>query len=131
MLSHLLRSLLEPYKAEWTRALYTSEWFGWDASTIFGKNETVDGWEEIQNKIRKLCDRWNLEGIAQTMADWISWSGVKQTLLAQPGGERAVTNLLHLVELITQAEEESELSPLSLTQWLDRTIKDPDRVDGQ
>ncbi|MBH53980.1 MAG: exodeoxyribonuclease V subunit beta [Opitutaceae bacterium] len=127
MLSHLLRSLLEPYKAEWTRALYTSEWFGWDASTIFGKNETVDGWEEIQNKIRKLCDRWNLEGIAQTMADWISWSGVKQTLLAQPGGERAVTNLLHLVELITQAEEESELSPLSLTQWLDRTIKDPDR----
>lgn len=126
LLSQLLRALLEPHRSEWTRALYTSEWFGWDASTIHEKNES-SAWEEIQNKMRQLNERWHVKGIAPSMAEWINWSEVKQTLLSQPGGERAITNLLHLIELLTKAEEEFQLSPLCLSQWLDRTIKEPDR----
>jgi exodeoxyribonuclease V beta subunit len=44
--------------------------------------------------------------------------GVRPRLLTQPDGERRLTNLLHLAELLHHAATEQRLGPAALVRWL-------------
>ena len=123
----LLNILLEPNRLDWLRGFYASEWFSWTAETIHTLNQSSHGWNEIQEKMQSLHEQWLSEGISYCLDEWIRWSGIKQKLLIKTGGERSTTNLLHLMELLSQAEIELKLTPLALIQWLHHSIEKPDR----
>jgi len=123
----LLNILLEPNRLDWLRGFYASEWFSWTAEIIHSLNDSSHGWSEIQEKMQSLHEQWLTEGISCCLDEWIRWSGIKQKLLAKAGGERSATNILHLVELLSQAETELKLTPLALIQWLNHSIEKPDR----
>jgi exodeoxyribonuclease V beta subunit len=122
ILQILLNILLEPNRLDWLRGLYVSEWFDWPAEKIVNES-----WIEIQEKMYELHQTWQNEGVVQALDEWIHWSRIKPILLARNGGERSVTNLLHLVELLGKAEFETKLSPLPLLQWLNQSMLDPDK----
>ena len=122
ILQILLNTILEPKRLDWIRGLYVSSWFDWSAEQIVHGN-----WIEIQEKMHELHNIWHNEGTVQALDEWIRWSRIKQILLTRPGGERSVTNLLHLVELLGKAEFEMKLGPLPLIQWLNKSIEDPDK----
>jgi len=123
----LLNVLLEPNRLDWLRGFYASKWFSWTAAKIHTVNESPHGWNEIQKKMQDLHDHWFSHGVAYCLDEWIRWSGIKQNLLEKAGGERSATNLLHLVELLSQAETELKLTPSALLQWLNHSIEKPDR----
>lgn len=126
-LQTLLSILLDPIRTEWIRGLYASQWFGWTAEQIVEQNQAADGWGNIQEKMHQLHAQWYSRGITFALDEWIRWSGIKSYLLARTGGERKTTNLLHLIELLSQAELESRFTPLSLFKWLNQNIENPDR----
>ena len=43
---------------------------------------------------------------------------VRQRVVQYPGGERILTNFLHLAELLHRAETEQRLTPFALCGWL-------------
>ena len=89
----------------------TEEWEAW-LSTLQGWSKRL----ETQGFIRTF--RWMME--RYTPRDAKDGPRVYQRLLQQPGGERSLTNLLHLAELLHQAERERRLHPAGLALWLRR-----------
>jgi exodeoxyribonuclease V beta subunit len=122
ILQQLLNVLLEPKRLDWLRGLYATEWFDWSAEEIVNGN-----WSEVQEKMYELHLTWMKDGIVPALDEWIRWSKIKPLLLSRIGGERNATNLLHLIELLGQAEMESKLEPLPLLQWFVSSLTNPDR----
>ena len=52
-------------------------------------------------------------------------------LLAQTGGERSLTNLLHVGELLQQVATERRLHSAGLVHWLARALDDPKSARGE
>jgi exodeoxyribonuclease V beta subunit len=72
---------------------------------------------------------WRDNGFMRMLRDWLDWAGaagqsVAERLLAQADGERRLTNLLHLAELLQQeSRQRSGIEPL--LAWFDRAVNDP------
>ena len=49
---------------------------------------------------------------------WMVDMNVRPRLLASAGGERALTNVLHLAELLHQTALSEKLGPAALIKWL-------------
>jgi exodeoxyribonuclease V beta subunit len=74
-----------------------------------------DGWLETFALYRGL---WLDEGFMTMVAALITRQQVRSRLLAYPGGERRLTNVLHCCELLHQAALESGLGVEELLKWL-------------
>jgi exodeoxyribonuclease V beta subunit len=69
-------------------------------------------------------NRWVQDGIYTALMDFVADFGVKQVLLAMDteNGERIITNLFQLIELVHQAESRKGLNIPELLSWLQRGI---------
>jgi exodeoxyribonuclease V beta subunit len=79
-----------------------------------------DSWESFNSCLRSCRKVWNERGFVQALRWlWVERQiGVR--LLSRDDGERRVTNLLHLGELLQQAALEGRLGPLALIHWFAR-----------
>lgn len=77
----------------------------------------ADAWEAWGARFRRARRRWVERGFVQALRLlWIE-GGVGPRLLARTDGERRVTNLLHLAELLQREAVEGRLGPLALVYW--------------
>src|SRR5450830_945543 len=60
-------------------------------------------WEERVEQLKNLHAVWQRQGVLAMLRRFIHELGLPPRLLAQPGGERRLTNLLHLAELLQSA----------------------------
>ena len=70
---------------------------------------------------------WQRQGVLAMLRRFIHDLGLPAQLLARPGGERSLTNLLHLAELLQQASRQLE-GEQALIRWLAEQIDD--ETDG-
>ena len=68
--------------------------------------------------------RWQQDGIYTAVMDFIADFGVRKILLQEPNeaGERVMTNLLQVTELLHQMQSRKNLSMSELISWLKRGI---------
>lgn len=67
----------------------------------FNQDETV--WETQLEQFQDLSRQWRRQGVLAMLHHSIHQFGIAARLLTQPEGERRLTNLLHLGELLQQA----------------------------
>jgi exodeoxyribonuclease V beta subunit len=74
---------------------------------------------------RKYKVTWEKDGIYAAMNTFVADYGVKQVLLVRntESGERVITNLFQLIELLHKVQSTKKLSPLELVGWLKRGIE--------
>ncbi len=60
-------------------------------------------WEACGERFRRFHDTWQRHGVLAMLHDLLHAFALPSRLLARDGGERALTNLLHLAELLQQA----------------------------
>ena len=60
-------------------------------------------------QFHEYLDLWVQRGFFRMFRHWLQREGVRQRLLAFPDGERRLTNVLHLGEVLHQAETERRL----------------------
>ena len=60
-------------------------------------------WEACGERFRRFHDTWQRHGVLAMLHDLLHAFDLPSRLLARDGGERALTNLLHLAELLQQA----------------------------
>jgi exodeoxyribonuclease V beta subunit len=114
-LDHFLTAVLNPQRESFVRTALAGVAMGWTAQQLHdGDGPALAAAMERFAAHRAL---WRQRGAAVMLRRWLMDDGVAQRLLAGPDGERRLTNLLHLVELL-QAEAESHPSPESLHRWL-------------
>lgn len=72
----------------------------------------------------KYHDRWQKDGIYTALMDFISDFNVRNTLLHSytENGERIITNLFQLTELVHMVQSRKNLSMIELISWLQRGL---------
>ncbi|MCC6225140.1 MAG: UvrD-helicase domain-containing protein [Microthrixaceae bacterium] len=112
----LLEALVRPSDTRRARAFALS-WFGpWDATRLQAATDAELA--EIQSQLHRWAEALATSGVADFVGRVWSESGVAPRVLAQPGGERAVTDLQHIGELLQHGVELRHPSPAALIEVL-------------
>lgn len=121
----VLRALLDPGHRTLVRAALATRIFGLGAAGIAELDERPDLLELWDGRLRRWSDTWRVSGFFRMMDSVLRELSVVPRLLRSWGGERIVTNLRHIIELLHQAEAEEHLGALGLVRYLESCIQDP------
>jgi len=83
-----------------------------------GPGSSTAKWDLILERFKGYRALWQEQGFVVMMGSLIRKEGIKARLLGQPYGERRLTNLLHLVELIQQALSQRRMGISGLLRWM-------------
>src|SRR5437868_321576 len=127
--SELLRVLLavaQPTHEKIVRAALATELFGFDANALENLSNDEAGWEATLNRFADYHLLWRDQGFVQMMRALLVGEKVRSRLLAWRDGDRRLTNLLHLIELLHTACVENRFGIDGLIKWLGRQISGAD-----
>lgn len=79
-------------------------------------------WEARVEQLKALHQAWQRQGVLAMLRRFIHELGLPSTLLRQTGGERKLTNLLHLAELLQEASRELD-GEQALIRWFAEQIE--------
>ena len=77
-----------------------------------------DGWEQVLEEFRGYHETWGAGGCMAMALQFMERRRVRERLLSAPMGERRLTNLLHAVETIHQAQAAGRLGMEGVIAWL-------------
>ena len=116
-LAFILKAVLAPTHPGWRQAAMATRLFGYDAAMLAAlTGAEAEGWLA---SFSEWNDLWQRRGIAALMTRMEARSGAALRLARAPSGERHLTDLRHLVELLQAREAEGLRSPDKLLQWFE------------
>ncbi len=93
--------------------------FGWTGERIFRlMNDDTPG-EPVMERFARYRELWHTRGFIGMFRELLREEDVHRRLLAAPGGERKITNLLHLAEMLHRQESEKRPGMEALIAWLE------------
>ncbi len=119
-LSLLLAAVVEPTNSQALRTALTTELCGVSALALAAmETEAERGeWDRWVERFRGFAELWQGRGFVQMFRALLHETHMVERLLGLERGERRVTNLLHLVELLQTAASSQHLGPRALLAWL-------------
>jgi exodeoxyribonuclease V beta subunit len=121
----LLESLERPSSLRRARAVALTSFLGWTAEQVGGASE--DGWDQLQTRLHGWAGVLNRSGIATLLELIGAQTGLAMRVLASTGGERELTDLRHVGELLHAAAVDGHLGITALLSWLRRRCASDDR----
>ncbi|MDR0933775.1 MAG: UvrD-helicase domain-containing protein, partial [Burkholderiaceae bacterium] len=120
-LSLVLAAMLRPANRAHLRAALATEMLGFDSAAILALEENGEtGLNWLENFAGYLA-AWRDHGIASALKQLLAELNVWSRLLKRPDGERRLTNLTHLTELLNEAEQ-THTTPETLVRWFNLQI---------
>jgi exodeoxyribonuclease V beta subunit len=116
-LAHVLGAVAEPTRVRGVRAALATEIIGLSATELADLDRDDIAWERWVDAFRRLREVWSTRGFVQMFRALLVETEAQRRLLALADGERRMTNLLHLAELLHAAASEQHLGPLGLQRW--------------
>ncbi len=116
-LTGLLAALAEPGDEGRVRAALASSLLGRSAAELERLAGDEMAWERVQARFRSYGDRWRQQGIMVALQELLANEQVPARMLRRPDGERRLTNLMQLLELLQVASGEHPGAD-GLLRWL-------------
>ncbi len=116
----LLAAIARPADGERLKTALAARFFGLKAPAIVALEQDPVAWQARQERLGDYLNLWRGRGFAVMMRHVIRREGFKERLLRLPDGERRITNLLHLVEILNRVAEEERLGVEETLNWLAR-----------
>ncbi|MTV27555.1 AAA family ATPase [Nitriliruptoraceae bacterium ZYF776] len=114
--SHLLDAVERPADPVRARRLAASPWCGWDAARLADPDERE--LDDLHDRLHRWAAVLRDHGVATLERVVTTESGVDERLLAEVGGERLLTDLRHVGQLLHAAELHDERGVTGLRSWL-------------
>ena len=112
----LLEALEQPHRTARVRRLAVGRLVGLDAAALVTGTD-LDGLAlQLRGWVRVLSDR----GVAALFEAMSVGLGLQERLLSQPDGERVLTDLRHIAEVLHVAALDADLGLTALAAWLHR-----------
>jgi len=121
----LLEAVSEPDNEALLRGALSTDILGFTGEELERFIEEEDKWDPVIRRFKEYHDIWNTRGFIPMFRDFVSREKVRSRLLAFPDGERRLTNLLHLSEVLQQESFENAPGMAGLIKWLTERI-DPE-----
>ena len=114
----LLTALVNPGNDALLRGAMVGGILGLSANTMLATVEDPVAWDARLVCCQEDHDLWHGQGFIRMFRRLLIRENIPARLLEQVGGERRLTNILHLAEILEQAELEGKLGQAGLLQWL-------------
>ncbi|PMH41160.1 exodeoxyribonuclease V subunit beta [Vibrio sp. 10N.286.49.B3] len=128
-IQRLVQAVLTPENDRHLRASLASELFALDAGRLDELNNDELAWESAINEFKEYRTLWQLRGVLPMLRSVMSKRHIAERLLEEEQGERYLTDLLHIGELLQQASQEID-SDYGLVRWLSEAISDAKEGNG-
>ena len=116
-LAAILKAVLSPTHPGWRRAAMATRLFGYDSTMLTAlTNAEMD--QQLAS-FSRWGEVWRRHGVAALMASLEAHSGATLRLARAPFGERHLTDVRHLEELLQAREAEDQRTPEKLLQWFE------------
>ncbi len=130
-LERVIAAVVDPSHSRALVAALTSDLLGVSGDETSALQASDLGWEQWIGKFRSWHKTWAERGFIQAYRQLLSDEGVAHRVLAYGGGERALTNLYHLGELLQAQSVSASLGPQALYRWMHLMRTDEQaRADG-
>jgi len=126
-MERLLRALVSPGNLRAINAALATAMAGYDAEQIrqFMEDEKrLSDYEGHLQAFSGYLELWNTKGFMRMFRTFLADYQVRQRLLRLPGGERRLTNVLHLAEVLHRASLENSFGANGLLSFLARQRAD-------
>ena len=114
----ILTAIADPTNISRLKAAFTTEIMGIQADDLVSEDFQSQWWETRLTRIRKFHQLWNQYSFIRMFRSLVAEERIKQRLLAFADGERRLTNVLHLSEILHQESTERNLGITGLLKWL-------------
>lgn len=104
--------------------------FGLNAAEIHQIHQNENQWQRWANNFAHYQQLWQRQGILPMLHHLLLEQGISERLLKMPNGERHLTDLLHLAEILQQAAALNE-SEAALLRWFEKQIQGEGREEAQ
>ena len=114
----LLRAMLEPTRSGSVRTALATSVAGLTGNEILTFDADEREWDRWSETFRAWQAHWTEHGFVHAYRRMLTDLGAEKRLLALVDGERRMTNLLHLGELLHGTVVRERLGPTALVRWL-------------
>ncbi|HHQ6581191.1 TPA: exodeoxyribonuclease V subunit beta [Serratia fonticola] len=122
----LLQAVLAPEQERTLRCALATGLLGLDALTLDGLNHNESAWDDLVNEFDEYRSHWLRRGVLPMLREVMAKRHLAENLLASPGGERRLTDVMHLGELLQEATAQLD-GEHALVRWLAQQITQPNR----
>lgn len=120
----LLQAVLAPARENTLRGALAASMMGLTAQDIERLNLDENAWDALVGEFDAYRQLWRKSGVMPMLRALITRRHIAENLLATRGGERRLTDILHICELLQEAGSRLE-SEHALARWLSRQISAP------
>jgi exodeoxyribonuclease V beta subunit len=121
----LLEALERPSSAPRARSAALTPFLGWSAQQLASAGE--EELEELHRRLHAWARLLRTRGVAALAETVTLVEGLPQRMLSTQDGERRLTDLRHVAQLLHEAATAEHAGVTALTQWLRRQITDAAR----
>ncbi|ODP02182.1 exodeoxyribonuclease V subunit beta [Klebsiella pneumoniae] len=121
----LLQAVLAPERENTLRSALATSMFGLTALDIENLNQDEQAWDALGEEFSEYRQIWRQRGVMPMLRALMTARHIAENLLATRGGERRLTDILHISELLQEAASQLE-SEHALVRWLAQHIAEPD-----
>ncbi|MDX1709017.1 MAG: 3'-5' exonuclease, partial [Desulfobacterales bacterium] len=114
----ILLSICEPDNLRLLNAALAMDMMGAQAGQLQSADINIQQWQDILIRIRQYHQLWRQSGFMQMFRTLLNRENVRQRLLPFADGERRMTNVLHLAEIIHQESIQRHLGIRATVKWL-------------
>ena len=111
-----LKAVASPLDGGLARAAFASATCALPLAELARLASDEQAWEQRVEQLKALHVAWQRQGVLAMLRRFIHELGLPAKLLATQGGERSLTNLLHLAELLQEASRELD-GEQALIRW--------------
>ena len=129
-LERILLAVAEPQRETRIKSALATEFVGLHGASLFALKQDETAWEKLLEDYVRYRELWQERGFMPMFRRWFEEAGIAQRLLRYHDGERRLTNLLHLAELL-QVASRDQPGLDSLLGWLSRALRDPGSGDEE
>ncbi|GDY13476.1 hypothetical protein LBMAG53_23540 [Planctomycetota bacterium] len=118
-LALVVRAILDPGRDRLLRPALATRMWGFSAGGLRRLEDDPRAADGVLNLVRQIHRRWNWRGLSQALAAWCDAVDAWMRLAELPGGDRWLTDLRQLLDLIA-AEERTGMAAERIADWLER-----------
>ena len=117
-----LHAVANPLDGQLARAALATRTAGLPLAELAKLSSDETAWEERVEQLKALHVCWQRQGVLAMLRRFIHELGLPARLLREPGGERRLTNLLHLAELLQEASTQLD-GEQALIRWFAEQVE--------
>ena len=120
----LLQAVLAPEQERILRSALATSIFGLDAAALEALSRDERKWDALVDEFDRYRQRWLKRGVLPMLRELMVNRQIAENLLVSDSGERRLTDLLHLGELLQEASAQLD-SEHALVRWLAAEVAQP------